>query len=109
MIDMSGTPLDECITPFQITPGASIVLSEDFDPSYRAGIHNKADGVNLLQKEIDTQFPTVSTSDKQALLNVRDSLIAEAPEGAAPDPFLAQAGPSPVGLVDLANKKPKRA
>jgi PPK2 family polyphosphate:nucleotide phosphotransferase len=37
--------------------------------------------------EIDPQFPAVGKRRREALAEVRDELIAEAPKGAAPDPF----------------------
>ena len=37
--------------------------------------------------EIDPQYPTVSTAARKDLAKVREALVAQAPEGAAPDPF----------------------
>ncbi len=37
--------------------------------------------------DIDPRFPTVSRRERQALLEVRYALEAQAPKGAAPDPF----------------------
>ena len=37
--------------------------------------------------EIDPQFPTVSNEHRQELLEIKQTLEAQAPEGAAPDPF----------------------
>ncbi len=37
--------------------------------------------------EIDPRFPTVSKQQRQMLLEVKESLEAQAPKGAAPDPF----------------------
>jgi PPK2 family polyphosphate:nucleotide phosphotransferase len=42
--------------------------------------------VNALM-EIDPSFPTVSKEQRQVVLEVRESLKAQAPKGAAPDPF----------------------
>jgi PPK2 family polyphosphate:nucleotide phosphotransferase len=39
--------------------------------------------------EINPQFPKVSDEQRQALLEIKQALEAEAPEGAAPDPFTA--------------------
>ena len=39
--------------------------------------------------EIDPRFPTVGKQQREALLEVREELKAQAPEGAAPDPFAA--------------------
>ena len=37
--------------------------------------------------EIDPEFPPVSDRQREALLDVKASLEAQAPKGAAPDPF----------------------
>ncbi len=37
--------------------------------------------------EIDPRFPAVSEEQREMLLDVKRTLEAEAPEGAAPDPF----------------------
>jgi hypothetical protein len=37
--------------------------------------------------EIDPSFPTVSDDHRRRLLEAKKGLEAEAPEGAAPDPF----------------------
>jgi hypothetical protein len=37
--------------------------------------------------EIDPDFPPVSDRQREALLDAKASLEAQAPEGAAPDPF----------------------
>jgi PPK2 family polyphosphate:nucleotide phosphotransferase len=39
--------------------------------------------------EINPQFPKVSDKQRQALLEIKQALEAQAPEGAAPDPFAA--------------------
>ena len=41
--------------------------------------------------DIDPRFPTVSKAQRDALLEVREALKAQAPAGAAPDPFEAEA------------------
>jgi PPK2 family polyphosphate:nucleotide phosphotransferase len=39
--------LEELIAPFRVTPGSTVTLGEDFDPSFKAGMKKK-DGVALL-------------------------------------------------------------
>ena len=39
---------------------------------------------------IDPQFPKVGEETRQALAEARTELVAEAPPGAAPDPFEAE-------------------
>jgi hypothetical protein len=52
--------------------------------------------------EIDPDFPPVSDRQREALLDVKASLEAEAPKGAAPDPF-EQAQPD--GKVQQAERR----
>jgi PPK2 family polyphosphate:nucleotide phosphotransferase len=40
--------------------------------------------------ELDPRFPTVSKKRREALLEVKERLEAQAPEGAAPDPFAGE-------------------
>jgi PPK2 family polyphosphate:nucleotide phosphotransferase len=40
--------------------------------------------------ELDPQFPTVSDEQRESLLKIKDVLEAQAPDGAAPDPFEAE-------------------
>jgi PPK2 family polyphosphate:nucleotide phosphotransferase len=40
--------------------------------------------------EIDPRFPKVSKEDRQALLEIKQTLEAQAPDGVAPDPFEAE-------------------
>jgi hypothetical protein len=40
--------------------------------------------------EIDPQYPTVSDEDRERLATARADLVAQAPKGAAPDPFQAK-------------------
>ncbi len=47
--------------------------------------------------EIDPRFPTVGEVARQALLEARAELVAEAPDGAAPDPFEAELDADPQG------------
>ena len=42
--------------------------------------------VNTLM-EIDPQFPVVTQERRQSLLEIKETLEAQAPRGAAPDPF----------------------
>ena len=57
--------------------------------------------------EIDPQFPTVDDAARQALLEVKAALEAEAPEGAAADPTAAEAGAEPAGKAKKKRKSGK--
>jgi PPK2 family polyphosphate:nucleotide phosphotransferase len=39
--------------------------------------------------ELDPQYPSLTDEDRQAIHEARDTLVAQAPPGAAPDPFAA--------------------
>jgi PPK2 family polyphosphate:nucleotide phosphotransferase len=39
--------------------------------------------------ELDPQYPSLTDKDRQAIHEARDTLVAQAPPGAAPDPFAA--------------------
>ena len=43
--------LDEFIVPFRVKPGSKVVLSKDFDPSFKAGVKKK-EGVALLSEGV---------------------------------------------------------
>ena len=45
--------------------------------------------IAMALRELDPQYPTVSDDARQALAQVRSQLEAQAPAGAAPDPFAA--------------------
>jgi hypothetical protein len=55
--------------------------------------------------EIDPRYPTVSDDDKQRLLEAKETLIAEAPKGAAADPFAAERARHDGGNGQRANGK----
>jgi PPK2 family polyphosphate:nucleotide phosphotransferase len=58
-------------------------------PADRKWFGRIAAGAVLVQAlmEIDPRFPRVTPQQRKALAEVKESLIAEAPQGAAPDPF----------------------
>jgi PPK2 family polyphosphate:nucleotide phosphotransferase len=58
-------------------------------PGDRKWFERLAVGLVLAQTllEIDPRFPKVSRQQREALLEIKQSLEAQAPEGAAPDPF----------------------
>jgi PPK2 family polyphosphate:nucleotide phosphotransferase len=41
--------LKEFIEPFRVKPGSKVTLHKDFDPSFRAGVKNKKEGVALVE------------------------------------------------------------
>ena len=61
-------------------------------PADRKWFARIAAGVVIVEalRELDPRYPTVSEEDRQELERAREELIAEAPEGAPPDPFEAE-------------------
>jgi PPK2 family polyphosphate:nucleotide phosphotransferase len=48
MADKRFKRQEEFIAPFRVKPGSKVVLSKDFDPSYKAGVKKKKEGVALV-------------------------------------------------------------
>src|ERR1700751_533534 len=48
MADQRRKRLEEFIAPFRVTPGSHVKLAKDFDPSFKAGIKKKKEGVGLM-------------------------------------------------------------
>ncbi|MFL5828868.1 MAG: polyphosphate kinase 2 family protein, partial [Solirubrobacteraceae bacterium] len=44
--------VEEFIAPFRVKPGSSITLARDFDPSFKAGVRKKKEGVALLEEGV---------------------------------------------------------
>jgi PPK2 family polyphosphate:nucleotide phosphotransferase len=59
--------LAEFIEPFRVTPGTKVTLARDFDPSFKAGVKRKKEGVTLLEEGVQT------LSDYQARLAAQES------------------------------------
>jgi PPK2 family polyphosphate:nucleotide phosphotransferase len=58
--------------------------------------------------ELDPQYPTVSPDDRQALVAAKHELEAEAPKGAAADPYAAAHGIAEEGASDTAGDDDRR-
>ena len=52
MTDKRRSRVEEFIAPFRVTPGSSVSLGQDFDPSFKAGVKKKKDGVALLERGV---------------------------------------------------------
>ena len=44
--------VEEFIAPFRVKPGSHVTLAKDFDPSFKAGVKKKHEGVALLQEGV---------------------------------------------------------
>jgi hypothetical protein len=74
-------------------------------PGDRKWFERLAVGLVLAQTllDIDPRYPKVSKEQREALLEIKQELEAQAPEGAAPDPFAQsqQDGQSQDGKASL--------
>jgi PPK2 family polyphosphate:nucleotide phosphotransferase len=52
MADERRKRLTEFIEPFRVEPGSKVKLAKDFDPSFKAGVKNKKEGVALLHEGV---------------------------------------------------------
>ena len=53
MADQRAKRIAKFIGPLRVKPGSTVTLRRDFDPRYKAGIANKAEGVELLTNGIE--------------------------------------------------------
>ena len=67
MADRRVKQLRAFIEPFRVPPGKKVVLSKDFDPSYKADFLDKEEGEELLQQGIE------QLSEFQARLAAQDT------------------------------------
>jgi PPK2 family polyphosphate:nucleotide phosphotransferase len=68
--ELSSTQLKrlaEFIEPFRVAPGTKVTLARDFDPSFKAAVNKKKEGVTLLEEGVQT------LSDYQARLAAHES------------------------------------
>ncbi len=52
MADKRQKRVAEFIAPFRVEPGSKVALGRDFDPSFKAGVKNKKEGVALLENGV---------------------------------------------------------
>jgi PPK2 family polyphosphate:nucleotide phosphotransferase len=67
MADKRRKRVEDFIAPFRVEPGSKITLSKDYDPSFKAGVNKKKDGVALLTGGVQL------LSEYQARLAAQDS------------------------------------
>ena len=58
----------EFIEPFRVKPGSKVTLGKDFDPSFKAGVRKKTEGVALLKEGVRL------LAEYQARLAAQDTL-----------------------------------
>ena len=59
--------LEEFIAPFRVKPGSRVTLAKHFDPSFKAGVKKKKEGVALLEEGVEL------LSEYQARLAAQDT------------------------------------
>ena len=85
--ELSTTQLNrlaEFIEPFRVTPGAKVTLARDFDPSFKAGVKRKKEGVTLLEEGIQTLAEyqaRLAAQESYGLLVVLQALDAAGKDG----------------------------
>jgi PPK2 family polyphosphate:nucleotide phosphotransferase len=67
MADKRRKRVEDFIAPFRVKPGSRVTLSKDYDPSFKAGVNKKKDGVALLTGGVQL------LSEYQARLAAQDS------------------------------------
>ncbi|HTP23011.1 MAG TPA: polyphosphate kinase 2 family protein [Solirubrobacteraceae bacterium] len=88
----------EFIEPFRVKPGSRVRLGKDFDPSYKAGVKKKRDGVALLEGGVQL------LSEYQARLAAQDTwgvlLVLQAIDAAGKDGTIrhVMSGVNPQGV-----------
>jgi PPK2 family polyphosphate:nucleotide phosphotransferase len=72
------------IEPFRVEPGSRVTLAKDFDPSFKAGIAKKKDGVELLRHGIEllSEYQErLAAQDTYGVLVVLQALDAAGKDG----------------------------
>jgi PPK2 family polyphosphate:nucleotide phosphotransferase len=84
MADQRRKNVEEFIAPFRVKPGSKVVLSRDYDPSFKAGVQKKNDGVALLAEGVRllTEYQArLAAQDSWGVLVVLQALDAAGKDG----------------------------
>jgi PPK2 family polyphosphate:nucleotide phosphotransferase len=76
--------LADFIEPFRVKPGSKVTLAKDFDPSFKAGVKKKKDGVALLAegKRLLSEFqPRLAAQDSWGVVVVLQALDTAGKDG----------------------------
>jgi PPK2 family polyphosphate:nucleotide phosphotransferase len=96
----------EFIEPFRVKPGSKVTLAKDFDPSFKAGVNKKKDGVALLEGGVRL------LSEYQARLAAQDTwgvlVVLQALDAAGKDGTIrhVMSGVNPQGVSVHSFKQP---
>ena len=106
MADKRQKRVADFIEPFRVKPGSKVTLGKDFDPSFKAGVKKKKDGVALLKEGVTL------LSDYQARLAGQDSwgvlVVLQALDAAGKDGTIrhVMSGVNPQGVAVHSFKVP---
>ena len=98
MDDKRRKRVEEFIAPFRVAPGSRVTLAEDFDPSFKAGVKDKKEGVAVLEEGVRL------LSEYQARLAAQDTwgvlVILQALDAAGKDGTIrhVMSGVNPQGV-----------
>jgi PPK2 family polyphosphate:nucleotide phosphotransferase len=98
MADKRRKRVEDFIAPFRVKPGSKVVLSKDFDPSFKGGVRKKKDGEELLRTGVQL------LSEYQARLAAQDTwgvlVILQALDAAGKDGTIrhVMSGVNPQGV-----------
>ncbi|HUA06142.1 MAG TPA: polyphosphate kinase 2 family protein [Solirubrobacteraceae bacterium] len=96
----------EFIEPFRVRPGSKVRLSRDFDPSFKAGVKKKTEGVALLHSGVEL------LAEYQARLAAQDTwgvlVVLQALDAAGKDGTIrhVMSGVNPQGVAVHSFKQP---
>ena len=84
MADKRQKRAAEFIEPFRVEPGSKVRLGKDFDPSFKAGVRKKKEGVALLEEGVRllTEYQArLAAQDRWGVLVVLQALDAAGKDG----------------------------
>ncbi len=106
MVNVRQQRAAEFIEPFRVRPGSKVTLSRDFDPSFKAGVKKKTEGVALLHEGVQllTEYQTrLAAQDTWGVLVVLQALDAAGKDGTIRH---VMSGVNPQGVAVHSFKQP---
>jgi PPK2 family polyphosphate:nucleotide phosphotransferase len=106
MPDLRRKQIEQFIEPFLVKPGKRVVLGRDFDPAFKAGVHKKKEGEELLAKGVEL------LAEYQQKLAAQDTygvlLVLQAMDAAGKDGTIrhVMSGVNPQGVTVQSFKQP---
>ena len=106
MADIRAKQIAELTAPFRVAPGSRVVLSRDFDPSFKAGIGKKKQGEALLKQGVEMLAEyqdRLAAQDTYGVLVVLQALDAAGKDGTISH---VMSGVNPQGVSVASFKSP---